>query len=84
MRVDKKAQVLVEHIKEMHVGAISNIVMTKESFDESYVDSVTPSDIIDPNKSLKDNGISTSERIRVIYDFKATSYPLLDFLPRFS
>ena len=35
VRVDQKAEVLVRHIKEMHMGAIGDVVMTKELFDES-------------------------------------------------
>ena len=57
----------------MHGGAIRNIVMTKEAFDEK--------DIIDPNKTLIENGITTTDKIRVIYDYTPVSYPLLDFLP---
>ena len=34
VRVDKKASELVREIKEMHMGAIHHILMTKEAFDE--------------------------------------------------
>ena len=37
IRVDKPASEILRVIEDMHLGAIGNIMMTKESFEEKYV-----------------------------------------------
>ena len=70
LRVDQKANRLVRYIEDMHQGAIGKITMCREEFAES--------DIIDPDKTLIENGITSDDPVTIIYDYKPLSEPLLD------
>ena len=53
-----------------HDGSIKNVKIGLNSYSEHTR--------LDPNKTLKEEGISTAGEYTLIYDFEASSYPLLN------
>ena len=61
---------IIRRIIKEHDGSIKNVRIGLNSFAEHTM--------LDPNKTLQEEGISAGGDYTLLYDFEASSYPLLN------